>query len=48
VVDGNACLAFLVGSGDGDVLEMVGLVVELHGHMLQRSRVFARVVSTKQ
>jgi hypothetical protein len=45
---GNAVSAFLVRGGQGDLFEVVGLVVELDGDGLQRRSVFARVVGTKE
>jgi hypothetical protein len=45
---GNACLAFLVRSGQRDLFEVVGLVMELHRDVLERGSVLARVVGTKK
>jgi hypothetical protein len=45
---GNALLTFLVGSSHRDLFKVVGLVVELHGDMLQGRGVLTRVVGTKK
>ena len=40
--------ALPIRSGQRDLFEVVGLLLELHGDVLQRRSVFARVVGTKQ
>jgi len=40
--------ALLVRSSQRDLVEVVGLVLELHGDVLQRRSVFARVVGAEE